>query len=288
MGIPLLQGRDFTAQDVQEDLVRDAHVDDLLKATNNNPSPAETNPIVYPTVINQTMARRFWPNQNPLGQMFSPGGDNGPWHQVVGVVGDVRQWGLARAPVPEGYTVFNGGSSFFLVVHASVPPASLTSAIRSAVAEIDSSLPLYAIRTMDQIVADNAAGHQFTTMLLGLFAGLALVLAAVGIYGVLSYLVTQRTREIGIRMSLGAQRRHVLALVLGQGFRLALWGFVFGIAGAIAGRKLLAGTLRVIKPDDPMIFVAPVLCLALVAFVACYLPARRAAKVDPMVALRYE
>jgi putative ABC transport system permease protein len=125
-------------------------------------------------------------------------------------------------------------------------------------------------------------------LLLGSFAGLALLLAAVGIYGVLSHLVSQRTREIGIRISLGATRTQVLRLVLGHGIRLALWGFALGIAAAIAARKLLASSLHMIKASDPLIYVVTVLCLAMIALLACYLPARRAARVDPVIALRYE
>jgi putative ABC transport system permease protein len=287
MGIPLLRGRDFNAEDVSHDFALDLRAKELFEKSDKPPAE-ETNSMIYPAVINETMARHFWPNEDPLGKLYSPGSDNGPWRQVIGVVGDVKQWSLSHEPVPEGYTVFDGGSRMYLVLHTSVPPATITAAVRHAVADLDPSLPLFGIRTMDAIIAEHAAGQQFVTSLLGSFAGLALLLAAVGIYGVLSHLVSQRTREIGIRMSLGATRTHVLRLVLGHGFRLALWGFALGIAGAVAARKLLASSLHMIKASDPLIYIVTVICLAAIALLACYLPARRAARVDPVVALRYE
>lgn len=288
MGIPLVHGRDFSAEDVSASLALDRRAKDLFDKSDKPPAE-QTNSMVYPAVINETMARHFWPNEDPLGKLYSPGGDDGPWEQVIGVVGDVKQrWNASSEPAPEGYTVFDGDSRMYLVLHTSVPPASITGAVRHALAEHDSSVPFFGIRTMDQIITEHASGQQFVTSLLGSFAGLALLLAAVGIYGVLSHLVSQRTREIGIRMSLGATRTHVLRLVLGHGLRLALWGFALGIVGAIAARKLLASSLHMIKASDPLIYAVTVACLAVVALLACYLPARRAARVDPVIALRYE
>jgi putative ABC transport system permease protein len=156
------------------------------------------------------------------------------------------------------------------------------------VGEIERSAPLYLIRSMDQVVAEQAAGQQFTTTLVGLFAGLALLLAAVGIYGVLSYLVTQRTREIGIRMPLGDDRTDVLRLVLGHGARLAIAGCVLGVIGAFAATRVLRSVLLMTKGQDARIFLVAVVALVGVALFACYVPARRATKVDPLVALRYE
>jgi len=176
----------------------------------------------------------------------------------------------------------------FVVLHTSLPPDSVTAAVRSALAQLDSSLPLFNVRTMDEVIADNASGQQFLATLIGLFAALALLLAAVGIYGVLSYLVTQRTREIGIRMSLGASRAQVLGLVLGRGMRLACIGFALGGVAALAAGKVLAGVLHGVTPRDPVIFAVTAGTLALVALLACYIPARRAARVDPMEALRCE
>ena len=288
MGVPLLQGRDFTAEDTQQTL-KLSERESVIYKDGRKPTADETNSIVYPSVINQTMARTFWPTEDPIGKMYAHGSDNGPWHEVVGVVGDVKQWGLVHAPVPEGYDLWDGSRGrCVLVLHTSLPPASMTSSVRKVLAETDSSLPLFQVRSMQEVIADQAAGQQYMTLLLGLFAGLALLLAAVGIYGVLSYLVTQRTREIGIRMSLGATYGHVLRMVLGQGFRLACWGFGLGIVGALAARKVIASSLTLSKPNDPLIYAAAAAGIALVALLACYLPARRATRVDPVVALRYE
>jgi len=234
------------------------------------------------------MARAFWPNRSPLGEMFSQGGDHGPWRQVIGVVNDVRQWGLAHKPVPEAYGAFTGEVGFFLVLHTSRRPLSLTTEVRHALAQTDPSLPLFSVRTMDQVIGENAQGEQFLSMLVGSFAGLAVLLAAVGIYGVLSYAVTERTREIGIRISLGAGRGRVLGQVILEGMRLAVVGFAVGIVGALAAGRVLASLLHEVKPDDPAIFAGTSGFLALVALLACYLPARRAARLDPMMALRYE
>ena len=244
--------------------------------------------MVVPTVINESMARHFWPHQNPLGQMFSQGSDNGPWKQVIGVVNDVREWGLTNKPVPEAYEAFDGDSRLFLVLHTSREPASLTPDVRRVLRQIDASLPLFSVRTMDEVIGENAQGQQFLSLLVGSFAILAVLLAAVGIYGVLSYAVTERTREIGIRMSLGAGRARVLGEVIREGMRLAVVGFAAGIAGAFAAGRVLASLLHEVKPGDPEIFAATAGFLAIVALIACYLPARRAARLDPMTALRYE
>jgi putative ABC transport system permease protein len=234
------------------------------------------------------MAHSMWKEQNPLGKVFSFGSKNGPWKEVVGVVGDVKQWGLTHPPQPEAYDAFDGSRGFFIVVHTSSQSLSITPEVRNALARLDSTLPLYDIRTMDEVVAENTSGEQFLAMLLGLFSGLALLLAAVGIYGVLSYLVTQRTREIGIRMSLGASRTHVLSLVLKHGMRLAAVGFAAGLVAALVAGRLLSGLLHEVHPSDPGIMVGTAMALSAVAFAACYLPAKRAAKVDPIVALRHE
>jgi putative ABC transport system permease protein len=287
MGVRLLQGRLFTPADIERALALDIRLRPFYES-NSQPPAEQTNSIVSPCVINESMARFFWPNQNPLGKMFSQGSDNGPWKQVIGVVNDVYQWSLTHKPVPEAYDAFDSGSRLFLILHTSLPVSSVTAEVRRALGQIDSSLPLYSVRSMDEVVAGQAQGQQFLSWLVGSFAGLAALLAAIGIYGVLSYLVTQRTREIGIRMSLGATRGRVLGEVLREGMWLALVGIAAGIAGAFAAGRVLASLLYDVKPGDPLIFIVTAGLLAAVALIACYLPARRAARLDPMTALRYE
>jgi putative ABC transport system permease protein len=287
LGIRLLQGRLFTDADIQTTLDHDMRLNEFWK-NDTRPPADQTNGVIYPCVINESMARFFWPNQSPIGKMFSQGSDNGPWRQVIGVVNDVRQWSLTQKPIPEAYQAFDGRSRQFLVLHTSLPASSVTAEVRAALKQIDSTLPLYSVRTMDDVVAGQAQGQQFLSMLVGSFAGLAALLAAIGIYGVISYLVTQRTREIGIRMSLGAGRVRVLGEVLLEGMRLALLGLAVGIAGAFAAGRILGSLLHEVKPGDPLILIATAGLLAAVALLACYLPARRAARLDPMIALRYE
>ncbi|MFN7992302.1 MAG: ABC transporter permease [Bryobacteraceae bacterium] len=288
MGIPLLKGRLFTAADAQHAMEMDARR--RAAWDKGTVLPAEQrDAMVYATVINQTMARTFWPNEEPLGQMFAGGGEaTGPWRQVIGVVGDVRQWGLTQKPQPEAYDPLYAPSRVYLTLHTLVPPSSVTAEVRRVLARIDSSLALYQTRTIDDVVDDNSRGQRFLSVLVVSFAALAAVLAALGIYGVLSYAVTQRTREIGIRMSLGASRSRVLAEVLREGMLLAAAGFAVGIAGALAAGRLMESLLHELKPRDPAIFVATAVLLALVTLLACYIPARRAARLDPMRALRYE
>ena len=252
------------------------------------PPAAQSNQMIYPAMINESMARFFWKDRNPLGQAFSWGSDNGPWNQVIGVVKDVREWGLTVKAVPEAYAAFDGDSGVFLVLHTSLPPAAMTAPVRRVLSQIDSSLPLFSVRTMDEVIGEQAQGERFLSGLVGSFAALAVLLAAIGIYGVLSYAVTARTREIGIRMSLGASQARVLSAVLADGMRLAAIGFIAGAAGAFAGGRVLSSLLHEVKPGDPMVFIATASFLAVVALAACYLPARRAARLSPMAALREE
>ncbi|MBS1856916.1 MAG: ABC transporter permease [Acidobacteria bacterium] len=289
MGIPLLKGRVLAPEDVRRAAEMDTRRREVYEAGKKLP-PEESNAMVYAVVINRTMARLFWPDEDPLGKMFSGGGGgpNGPWRQVVGVVGDVRQWGLTQKPQPEAYDSLYAPNRVFVAMYTSVPPASVTSAVRRALAETDSSLALYRARSMDDVVDDNSRGQRFLSSLVASFAALAALLASIGVYGVLSYAVTQRTREIGIRMSLGAGRARVLMDVVRQGMVLAGAGFVVGIAGAFAAGRLMESLLHEVKPGDPATFVATAILLALVTLLACYIPARRAAGMDPVRALRYE
>jgi len=283
----LLQGTTFTQEDVNNQFALDERLAPLRKS-GEKLTPEQSNAITIPTVVNQEMVRRFWPDQNPIGQMFARGNKDGPWYQVIGVTDDVKQHSITNAPYPEAYDAFDGSSYLYVMVHTSTPSLDVTSEVRHALAEIDSTLPLFGVRTMNDVIAEHASGQQFLALLVSLFSGLALLLAAVGMYGVLSYLVTQRTREIGIRMSLGASRADVLSLILKRGMRLAGLGFVAGLVAALVAGRLLSGLLHEVHPGDPLVMIATAMSLAAVAAAACYLPARRAARVDPIVALRHE
>jgi putative ABC transport system permease protein len=268
LGIPLLRGRTFTDQD-------------------NEKAPLAG-------MINAMVARRFFPNEDPIGKRFMfghPSAANPPkWYTVVGVVSDTRLYGLANPARLEVYVPFrqNPRNSMALVVKSGADPASLTSAIRDAVQSIDKDQPVFAVSTMQELVSNSVATRRMTLVLLGMFSGLALVLGAIGIYGVISYSVAQRTHEIGIRMALGAPRADVFRLVVGEGLKLAGVGITIGIAAAFGLARLLSSLLYGISATDFETFLGVAVLLALVALVACYVPARRAMRVDPTVALRYE
>jgi putative ABC transport system permease protein len=268
VGIPLLQGRDF------------ADADDL-----------KARPVV---IINQTLARRFFPDQNPLGRRIKPGIGNGysapPMREIVGVVGDVKQKGLTAEPDPQVYVPLAQSplGSMIVVMRTEVDPSSMVAAARNVIAGMDKDLPISGVRTLDDYLDHSVAQPHFFSLLLGMFAALALALAAVGLYGVVSYAATQRTHEIGVRMALGAERKEVIRLVVAQGFKLTLMGIALGIAGAFLLTRFLSSLLYGVTSTDPSTFVAVSLLLAAVALLASYMPARRAAQVDPMVALRHE
>jgi len=213
-----------------------------------------------------------------------------PWRTVVGVVRDVKQHGLDRedrmqlylpeAQYPTGYMT--------MVVRSSAEPSALLGAVRREVGAADRELAVYGVATMAELLADSVALWRFTMLLLGVFAAVAVALAGVGIYGVISYTVTQRTREIGVRVALGAQSRDVLRLVLGRGLALVSVGIALGLAGGLALTRVISSLLFGVSSRDPLTFASVAALLAAVALLACYLPARRATKVDPMIALRYE
>jgi putative ABC transport system permease protein len=268
MGIPLLSGRTFT------------------EADNENAQKVG--------IINARLAKEFFPNGDAVGKRFTfgrPSEKEAPkWIEIVGVVGDTRLYGLTNPARFEVYGAFPQWTpnNMDLLVKTSVDPAAMTSAIRGAVASIDKDQPIFAITTMNQLVSDSVSTRTFTLILLGLFSGLALVLAAIGIYGVISYSVAQRTRDIGIRIALGASRKDIFHNVVGLGLRLTLVGLLFGLIGAFAVTRVLSSLLYGVHSTDAVTFIAVSLVLVVVALLASYLPARRAMRIDPIVALRYE
>jgi putative ABC transport system permease protein len=261
MGIPLLQGRDFTG--------------------------ADANPAPQTVIVNQAFAERFWPGENPLGRRL---GNDDEWMTVVGVVGDIRQSGLDQEAAPHVYAPYlqtplrRSG----VLLRTSGEPLSLAAAVRAQVNEIDADQPIYNIHTMEELIAGSVSGRRLNLWLLAVFAATALALAGVGIYGVISYSVTQRTQEIGIRMALGARPGDVLKMIVKQGMIPVVIGMCAGLAGARALTRVMASLLFGTSATDPLTFALIALLLGLVALVACYIPARRATRVDPMAALRYE
>jgi putative ABC transport system permease protein len=274
--VPLRAGREFTAQDARDKTLV--------------------------TIVNETLAHTAWPRENPIGKRFAcceagpKGGMDPVWHEVVGVVGDVRAWGLDRQVQPEFYLPIAQmppdawdwiGRTMDLMVRTRdgrFPAGEL----RTAVASIAPGVPIYRLSTVRQKISGTLEESHFDTFLLAVFAAIALLLSSVGIYGVLSYVVAQRTRQIGIRMALGATPALVMRDVLWYGVRLTVVGLAVGLAGAVAGTRVLSSLLYGIKPLDPLTFIAVPLLLAVVAVAASYIPARRATQVDPMVALRHE
>jgi putative ABC transport system permease protein len=261
LGIPVLKGRTFTDHDDEQ----------ALKVA----------------VVNEALARHLWPTEDPLGKQVPLFGDN---LTVVGVVGNTRHEGLSQETEAEFYVPYlqSPGNFMQLAVRTAADPDSMVSVVRAQIRDVDPDQPLYHVATLQQVLSESLAPRRFNLLLLGIFAGIALALATVGIYGVMAFSVTQRTHEIGIRMALGAERRNVLRLIVQQGLRLTLLGVVLGIAGAWALTSFLASFLFGVAPRDPATFVLVSLALVAVSILACYIPARRATRVDPMVALRYE
>lgn len=265
MGIRILKGRAFTDQD-----------------------KADTPPVV---IVNETLARKHWPNQDAIGKrirFFGPL-ERAPWMEIVGVVEDIKHE-LNLPVTPEYYLPHaqDPWNAMVLVAKTSVEPGSLAGALRQQVLAIDKDQPVFDVKTMQEVRSTSVAVYSSASVMLGIFAGVALLLASIGIYGVMAFVVTQRTQEIGIRMALGARALDVLKLVVRNGMKLALLGIVFGLAGSWALTRFMKGLLVGVEATDLLTFSVVSICLLLAAFIACYLPARRATKVDPLVALRYE
>jgi putative ABC transport system permease protein len=274
MGIALKEGRDFTSAD----------------------GPDSQGVVL----INETLARRYWPGEDPVGKQIKlifPATlrpwDAQPrqgWLTIVGIVGDLRDWSWSEPKVAQMYLPNTQDTSKImrLVVRSSDDPAQLTAAVRAIVESVDPNQPVTEVNSMDEFLAIVLAQRRLNMSLLAFFAAVAAILAAIGIYGVMSYAVSQRSHEIGIRMALGAESRDVLRMIVKEGMRLALLGLLLGIVGAIVATKYLESQLYGVKARDPLTFIGVALGLGLVALAACYFPARRATKVDPLAALRYE
>jgi putative ABC transport system permease protein len=266
LGMQIIRGRVFTARD-----------------TDGAPPVA---------VINQALAHRVWPGEDPIGKRLKQGwfDSNTPWIEVVGIVNDVKLEGVAAATpmqvyLPIGQQTVRDGA---LVVRTSADPATAAHAIEQVVHDLDRNLAVYGVRTMDQLLASGMARQRMSVIIFVTFAGIALVLAAVGLYGVVSHGVTERTHEIGVRMALGAERRDVMVLVVSQGLAMAAVGTAIGLAAALALSRTIEGLLFGVRPGDPATFVTVAAALLVVAAIACGLPAWRAASVDPTQALRAE
>jgi predicted permease len=266
MGVPLLSGRDFNDADAKE------------------------SPDV--TIIDERLAREYWPNESAIGKRvrFGPPEDNEPWHTIVGVVGTVRHQRIQEDTRKSVYLPHQKipVSGLALVVRTTSSPQELAGAIRREVAQLDPDLPVSEVSTMEKVVAESIWQQRLYATLFGAFAGGALLLALIGIYGVMAFLVQTRTHEIGVRMALGATTRDVFKLIVGRGMKLTAVGVLIGVSGAIALTRLMHSLLFNTSATDPATFIFISLLLSVAAFLACYIPARRAAKVDPLIALRYE
>ncbi len=264
MGIPLVAGRAFTDHDLQN--------------------------AARVAIVSETLAHRFFPNENAIGKRINVTTGPERFREIVGVVGDVKQKGLTQETAPHTYEPFAQAPNQFmtLIVRTRSDPSAQVPAIRRKVLELDNELPLQRVITLDKVISNSIRQQRFTSVVLSVFAGVSLLLAAAGLYGVISYSVAQRTHELGIRMALGAKVTDVLRLVLKQGMTFVLLGEAIGLVGAFALTRLLSGLLFGVTPTDAATLIAVTVGLTVVALLACYIPARRATKVDPLVALKYE
>jgi len=261
LGVPLLAGRPFSEDD--------------FKQQNT-------------AIINETMAKRFWPQDDAVGKRINLCSlDPKPcWTTIIGIAGNVHQYGLDHEPTYDVY--FVGGWTPYFIVRTTSDPLSIASAVTEVVYRFDPNLPVTRLMTLDRLISDSVSPQRFSSALVAIFAGLALVLAAVGIYGVMSYIVSRRTQEIGVRMALGAQMASVRRMILGQTLKLTLMGVGLGLAGAFVVARFLTSMLFGVGMYDPATFLGVAALLIAVALAASYIPARRAMRVDPIVALRYE
>jgi len=265
LGISILQGRDFSSNDKSD-------------------SPGVV-------IINNDLVRKYFGNQNPIGRRIDMGFREGTPLEVIGVASDVRQTGLQADPYPGmflPYSQYQSSVPLVFVLRSANDPSAVTAAVRQELRQVDAQLPVYDVKTMSQVLYTVTARPRFLTFLLVVFAMIALLLAMIGIYGIMSYTVAQGTRELGIRAALGAQRRDLLRMVLGRGLKLTLIGITLGVVGAFGLTRLLSNLLFGVSATDPLTFAAVAALLVIVALLASYLPARRATKIDPLVALRYE
>jgi predicted permease len=269
MGIPLIEGRDFSTRD-----------------------SLSSSGVV---MVSESFARRYWPAQDAIGKRikYGPPDSTSPWRQIIGVAGNVKYNSLRQDP--EAEPVIYGALlqseviiNMSLVVRTHRSPEAMLGPLRAEMQRIDPAIPVYNVATLGERMHEDSIGTRSYGLLLALFAALALALAAVGIYGVMSYWVTQRTREMGIRLSFGARPRDLHRLLIGEGLRLALAGIAAGALGAVLVTRAMTGLLYGVKPFDPALFAALAAGLTGVVILACYIPARRATRVDPIVALRYE
>jgi predicted permease len=242
-------------------------------------------------IVNETMARAYWPGEDAIGKRFRfPGEKAGPWITVVGVAGDMHRQGLEKEVAPQVFRpdAQNSDDMFDVIVRTSGDPAAVASMVQGEIQAMDKSVAKFSVTTVEQQLGAQTAERRFQTSLIGLFSCVALLLSAIGIYGLMHYFVAQRTNEIGVRIAMGAVYRNVLALVLRQGIVLAGVGIAVGLAGAFGVTRLIAGLLYGVTPTDAVTFAVAPVVLMLVAVMACWIPAHRAARIDPMVALRQD